>query len=247
MKFSAGALAALLMMHSYANAQEGGDLQAQILYAFETEDTNTLRAVAQNLSAQAAQAPGDTATRYHAAHAQYRLGLLLAQQRSGGSAAAFGSCIDTLKAALMNDVKSADSYALQSACYFQAAQINVVEAPLLRSRAASRIQTAQGLAPKNPRVIFIAAAQALARARAGSREHAAAVKQLQDAARIFEASSATRIDAPAWGDAEAYLMLGREFAERGDRVAARNWVEKAVLAAPQYKAAQQQLKRLAAS
>jgi tetratricopeptide (TPR) repeat protein len=248
MRLAAKAWTALLLVQSLAaTAQEGGDVQAQILYAYETEDTNTLKAVAQNLSLPAANGAGDVALRYHAAHAQYRLGLLLAQQRARGVDSAFSACIDALKPALERDVKSAEAYALQSACYFQLAESRSLEAVLLRSRAAERIKTAQGLAPKNPRVILIASAQVLARARPGSTEREQAVKQLEVAARIFEASSATRVDAPGWGDAEAYLMLGREFAVRGDRVAARNWVEKAVLAAPEYKAAQQQLKRLAAS
>ncbi len=54
-------------------------------------------------------------------------------------------------------------------------------------------------------------------------------------------SSATSIDTPGWGHAEAYLALGRELQARGDQLGARNWIEKSLIAAPDYKAAQRQL------
>jgi len=68
-----------------------------------------------------------------------------------------------------------------------------------------------------------------------------AFAQLQLAAQLFDASSATSIDTPGWGHAEAYLVLGRELQARGDQVGARNWIEKSLIAAPDYKAAQRQL------
>ena len=48
-------------------------------------------------------------------------------------------------------------------------------------------------------------------------------------------------DSPGWGHAEAYLALGRELQARGDRLGARNWIEKALIAAPDDKAAQRQM------
>jgi len=68
-----------------------------------------------------------------------------------------------------------------------------------------------------------------------------AFAQLQLAAQLFDASSATSIDTPGWGHAEAYLALGRELQARGDQLGARNWIEKSLIAAPDYKAAQRQL------
>jgi hypothetical protein len=37
------------------------------------------------------------------------------------------------------------------------------------------------------------------------------------------------------------LALGRELQARGDQLGARNWIEKSLIAAPDYKAAQRQL------
>ena len=67
---------------------------------------------------------------------------------------------------------------------------------------------------------------------------------LQQAAQLFEQSSATRADVPGWGHAEAYLALGMQLAARGDVLGARNWIEKSLIVAPDYKAAQKQLMML---
>jgi Tfp pilus assembly protein PilF len=64
---------------------------------------------------------------------------------------------------------------------------------------------------------------------------------LQLAVQLFDASSATNIDTPGWGHAEAYLALGRELQSRGDQLGARNSIEKSLIVAPDYKAAQRQL------
>ena len=46
-------LAALLLLAAAASAQQGGDLQAQILYAYQTEDGNSLSNLIQDLATQA--------------------------------------------------------------------------------------------------------------------------------------------------------------------------------------------------
>ena len=84
----------------------------------------------------------------------------------------------------------------------------------------------------------------LARAKPGSDEQRRAFAELERAAQLFDASSATNIDTPGWGHAEAYLALGEQLQARGDPVGARNWMEKSLLAAPDYKAAQRQLAQL---
>jgi hypothetical protein len=55
---------------------------------------------------------------------------------------------------------------------------------------------------------------------------------------LFGQASATAADAPGWGDADAYLALGKELQRRGDTLGARNWIERALIASPDYKAAQ---------
>lgn len=226
-------------------AQEGGDIQAQILYAYQTEDSNTLANLIQNLSNQVKNDSADAALRYHLAHAQYRNGDLLRQRHAREAAAALSDCIDELKPLLDKNAKSAEALALQSACYAALADLKSLESVLLRSRATERLKAAFSLAPRNPRVVLLMAMQDMRGAKPGSPESQHAFTELQLAAHLFDESSGTNIDTPGWGHAEAYLALGRELQARSDHLGARNWIEKSLIAAPDYKAAQRQLALLA--
>lgn len=234
-------LALLSFSAILAGAQEGGDLQAQILYAFQTEDANQLNNLVLKLANQVKSGGADAALRYHLAHAEYRFGLLTEAKRPRDAAPAFSDCIDQLKQILEQDVKSAESLALQSACYAHLARHRRLEAVLLRSRGEERLSSAFALAPRNPRVLFLTAMDGLARSKPGSAENKRAFEQLQQAAQLFDQSSATRDDVPGWGHAEAYLALGVQLQSRGDLLGARNWIEKSLIAAPDFKAAQRQM------
>jgi tetratricopeptide (TPR) repeat protein len=234
---------ALLLFATAAPAQLGGDIQAQILYAFQTEDTNTLENLIQDLGERVKADAGDAALRYHLAHAQYRRGLLADRSNAHEAEAesAFADCIDNLKPVLSQDVKSVEALTLQSACYSGLAEHRSLQAVLLRSRSDERLKTALKLAPRNPRAVFLASMEGLAHAKPGSAERQHAFAQLQLAAQLFDASSATNIDTPGWGHAESYLALGRELQSRGDQLGARNWIEKSLIVAPDYGEAQRQL------
>jgi hypothetical protein len=240
-------LSAILMLAAAAaaRAQEGGDTQAQIDYAYQTEDANRLTNLVQTLTTQLKNDSADSALRYHLAHAQYRFGLLTRERHAHGAEAAFADCIDALKPVIDQDVKSPEAMALQSACYSGLADLRSLEAVLLRSRAADRLKAALMLAPRNPRAVLLSAMQDLRHAKPGSPEARRGFAELQSAAELFEHSSGTSNDAPGWGHADAYLALGRELQVRGDHLGARNWIEKALIAAPDYKTAQRQLASLA--
>jgi hypothetical protein len=235
------AAAALSFAAVLAAAQEGGDLQAQILYAYHSEDTNELNNLVQSLTTQVKAGGADAALRYHLAHADYRYGLLLGSARSHDAVTAFDGCIDQLKEVLEHDVKSAEALALESACYGGLANHKRLEAVLLRSRQADRLAAAFAIAPNNPRVLYLKAMDGLAHAKPGSEQAEASFKDLERAAKLFDESSATREDVPGWGHAECYLALGIQLQARNDQLAARNWIEKALIVAPNYKAAQRQL------
>jgi len=227
-----------------AHAQRGGDLQAQILYAFQSEDLNQLTGLIQTLKTQEQTGTADSALRYHLAHADYRLALLSGEERRRNAEPALNECIDQLKPVLEKDADSVEALALQSACYSNLVKYKKFEAVLYRTRAADRLRTAFMLAPKNPRVLYLSAIDAMARAKPGSPESGLSFEQLQLSVQLFEQSSATTIDTPGWGHAEAYLELGRQLEMRGDVLGARNWIEKALIMAPDYKAARRQLAAL---
>src|ERR1700704_2774926 len=99
-------LTALVMAAFAAQAQEGGDTQAQIDYAYQTEDSNSLGNLIQNLSNRVQNDSADTALRYHLAHAQYRFGQLSRERHARAAESAFSDCIDELKPVIDKDVKS---------------------------------------------------------------------------------------------------------------------------------------------
>ncbi len=233
----------LLLAAAALHAQEGGDVQAQILYAYHTEDTNGLTNLIQAIGAKLKDSPDDDALRYHLAHAQYRFGELSAAARDRGSSA-FSECIDDLKQLLKRNVRSVEGLVLQGACYDALADASSVQTYLLRARATDRLRQAARLEPRNPRLLLIEASATLAHSKPGSPEHRQALAELEMAAHEFDASAATSIDVPGWGHAQAYLAMGRELQARGDTLDARNWIEKSLIAAPDYKAAQRQLASL---
>lgn len=222
-------------------AQEGGDMQAQILYAYQSEDTNQLANLMQNLVNQVKADGADAALRYHLAHAEYRFGQLAQGKRAHEAAPAFSDCVDQLKSLLEHDVKSVEALVLQSACYGELAKRRRLEAVLLRSKADERLNAAFKLDPRNPRVLYFMAEEGFSRSKPRSPEAERAFAQLQESAKIFDQSSATRNDIPGWGHAQAYLALGAQLQSRGDALGARNWIEKALIVAPDYKAAQRQM------
>ena len=239
-------LTAMLLTAVRVMAQEGGDTQAQIDYAYQTEDGNRLANLIQNLTTRVKDNSADISLRYHLAHAQYRFGQLSGERHAHAAEAAFSDCIDELKPAIdTKDVKSVESMVLQSACYSGLAELKSLEAVLLRSRAADRLSAALKLQPRNPRAMLLSAQQDLRHAKPGSPEGQRGFAELRSAAELFEQSSGTSNDAPGWGHAEAYLALGRELQNRGDHLGARNWIEKALIAAPDFKMAQRQLASLA--
>src|SRR5271163_4119014 len=119
--------------------QQGGDLQAQILYAYQAEDANSLANLTQELSTEVKADAGDASLRYHLAHAQYRRGLLEGAKNAHQADSAYADCVDQLKAVLTQDVKSVEALVLQSACYADLAGYRTLESVLLRSRADERL------------------------------------------------------------------------------------------------------------
>ncbi len=233
-------LVLLLSLAAAAGAQEGGDLQAQILYAYQTEDLGELGNLAQRLEDRVKAGGADAALHYHLAHADYRFGLLASRQRRKAAASAFDGCIDQLKPVLDQDAKSVEALLLQSACYRELAKERHLEAVLLRTRADERLKSAFEIGPRNPRVLYLVAMAGLAGSKPDSAEGQRAFATLLEAAQLFEHSSATQADVPGWGHAEAYLALGMQLSARGDVLSARNWIEKSLIVAPDYKAAQKE-------
>ena len=154
-------------------------MQAQILYAYQSEDTNQLASLVQNLANQVKAGGADASLRYHLAHAEYRFGLLAQGKRAHDAAPAFADCVDQLKPILEQDVKSVEALVLQSTCYDELAKRRRLEAVLLRSKAEERLNAAFKLDPRNPRVLYFMAQDGFSRSKPHSPEAERAFAELQ--------------------------------------------------------------------
>jgi tetratricopeptide (TPR) repeat protein len=239
-----GLLAAAQALHAAAVGGLGGDLQARILYGFQTEDRAQLGELKDSLSAEVAADGGGDALRYQLAHADFRYAALVADENRRDAEAALAECAAETATLLSHDAQSAEALALDSACREELAKFRKLQGVVLRAQAEAHLAQARRLAPANPRILLLLAYKELAAARGGSPHSDAGLEALRRAALRFEATPATDPDVPGWGHAEAYLALGREYFARGDVLAARNWIEKALIAAPDYKAAQRALAAL---
>ena len=134
---------------------------------------------------------------------------------------------------------------LQSACYDELAKRRHLEAVLLRSQADERLNAAFKLgAAQSPRAVLLAEMDDSRARSPARRKRSGRSPSFRNRRRSSISRSATRNDVPGWGHAQAYLALGVQLQERGDTLGARNWIEKSLIVAPDYKAAQRQMASL---
>jgi hypothetical protein len=214
------------------------DLEARVEYGYFTEDTRTLEGLAAPLA-------GDEATdgmrSYYAALAGYRLALVESEKDKTKARSAAEQCVGSLDRAQQATAAAtpAESMALQGACLELLGQLSPLRAPLAGSKGKSQIQKALKLAPRNPRVLLLDAIVASGGAANGA-ERELTLGKLKKAIVALEGERQELVHAPAWGLADAYTRLGRLYLDKGEPVAARDALEHALLAAPEF----QQARRL---
>ena len=108
------------------------------------------------------------------------------------------------------------------------------------ARTASRCARRPALAPDNPRIKLVQAICA-----PNTAADPAAVERWRAVVASFEAAPPSRPGKPDWGHVEALTMLGETYLQRGDPVAARDALERALVLAPDYRQAQQLLQAAA--
>ena len=215
------------------------DLEARIEYGYFTEDGRTLERLA---VAPAGDEAKDGMKGYYAGLAGYRLTLVeTARDKTRARSAAEG-CVSSLDGALRASPAAvpAESMALQSACLEELAELSPpLRSPFAGSKSKSQMEKALRMAPRNPRVLLLDAIVAFERAPNGA-EGERALGKLKKAIVALENERQEVVHTPAWGLAEAYTYLGRMYLDKGDPVKARDALERALLAAPEF----QQARRL---
>ena len=174
------------------------DVEGRIQYGFYTEDARALADVADELTrGEEAQEP---LREYYAGLANYRLALVLSSRDKGRARDAIEHCVDSLGAALKTEADFAAALALQSACLRTMSDLKPWK-PLAGSKSSGQLEKAVKLAPKDPRVLMLAAVEGMD----GDKLDDASLARLKKAAAAFEAERQGMDRTPGWGAADSQL------------------------------------------
>jgi tetratricopeptide (TPR) repeat protein len=230
--------------HAQVSTADAADYENRIEFAFLSEDAKELRALTDSLTRLAGGDDGGPLAHYLAAHADYRLAVVLIDMRKPGAEEAAKACVDELTDLTRKDSRDVEALAQKAACHALLAATSVIKSVTHGPAAADTIGTALALAAKNPRARLVDALVDYWRPAklGGDRERAFA--KFKRAAEAFEAVPPGASGFPSWGGADAYYWLGKSYIDRGDVAAARNALEQALIVAPDYAAARRQLSRL---
>jgi tetratricopeptide (TPR) repeat protein len=229
------------------------DLESRIQYAYFTEDARALRSLMDPLPSGEQH---DGLKSYYAGLLAYRLILLATTDKppangklpmdgnKGEARQMTDRCIADLDHALEVQSDFPDALALQSACLGLVADLGALRAPFAGPKSRMQIHKALQLAPKNPRVLLLDAIGDYEHTNVLGSDGERTLGKFKKAVAAFEAERADLDQVPGWGAAEAYVWLARCYLNRGDAVAARDALERAILIAPEFAQARRLLTRI---
>lgn len=212
------------------SVEELADAAARVQYAYYTEDARSLEESLAVIDGLDVDANLGALKSYHLAYGHWRLAQVqgaIGNKRASGQAV--NACEAHADAATASDARFAEAFGVAAVCGASAPSQGKADCRGKPLRAALL------LAPENPRLLFI---QALCARDSDVEDWRAVVT-------AFEAAPPRSERAPDWGHAEALLALGQSYLTRGDAVAARDAVERALVIAPDYRAAQLMLEAAA--
>lgn len=221
-------------------ATDWADVEGRVQYAFYVEDARAITSVAQTVAA----TPPDALRDYYLGLAQYRLLLLATGSNKDAAKVAAESCVDRLDGATKARANFADALALQAGCMGILSGLKPWKAIVLGSRSTSQLAAAVKASPRNPRVILLDGLADYERPAIVGGDKQRAFTKFQQAVAAFEVERQGVSPVPGWGAAEAYAYLARSQLDRGDAVAARGSLERALLLAPDYAFAKRLLAKI---
>nr|WP_298717965.1 hypothetical protein [uncultured Steroidobacter sp.] len=239
----------LLAVASSATAgstAEFDDLVARLQFSFYTGDSRALENMVTELERFEVDSSLAAAKSYQLAYGQWKLAQLLGEPnderartttRSNASKAA-KTCVQHAREAIAKEPRMAEIYAIEAACdTYEPGSIQRGSTGCVRSKS---MRTALTLGPDNPRVLFINALCS-----ADAEADPAAIERWRAVVARFEAAPPSQPGKPDWGHAEALTLLGESYLKRGEMVAARDVLERALVLAPDYRQAQKLLQTAA--
>ncbi len=225
---------------------EFDDAVARLQFAFYTADTRSLEEMLTLLGGFEVDASLAAAKSYQLAYGNWKLAQLYSEPlderprpnaKSSASKAA-KSCVQHARETIAKDPRIADVYAIEAVCDDHASHaLTLHVGGCSRSKS---MRTALTLGAENPRVHFINALCA-----PEVEGDPGLVDRWRTVVAKFEAAPPSQPGKPDWGHAEALTQLGESYLQRGEMVAARDVLERALVLAPDYRQAQKLLQTAA--
>jgi tetratricopeptide (TPR) repeat protein len=223
---------------------EFDDAVARMQFAFFTGDSRALEEMLHTLANLEVDAGLAAARSYQLAYGNWKLAQVLSDPENEGARSsrtsagkAAKACVQHARQAIEKDPRMADIHAIEAVCDAFSPGAERGSPACLRSKS---MRTALTLGADNPRVQFIHALCS-----PDSADDPAALQRWRSVVARFEAAPPSQPGKPDWGHAEALTLLGRSYLKRGDTVAARDALERALVLAPDYRQAQKLLKMAA--
>jgi len=231
------------------------DLFARMQFEYYAADARALQRDLEALKKFKASESDAILRSYYLAYGHMKLTEVLAEKdrsaarKSAGECRHYAEAVTALEPKRVNarerarlDTLLGELWAIQAACISLDAKISFLPVPALSDNRAR--EKASALAPGNPRVQLLAAIEATKQAD-NAQEHAVASRDLVTVTTLFDTLPPPEDGMPDWGYAEAFAWLGQSYLLLGDRVGARNALERALVLAPDFvwaRTLQQQLK-----
>jgi hypothetical protein len=245
---SCGVLLALLVAATASgeSVTELDDAAARMQYAFYTADSQGIETILKNLEEFQVEESLAASKAYQLAYGNWKLSQLYLQPLANQSPRPNGkslaskaaqTCVRNARHAVELDAANAEAMAIEAVCDGHSATARTGSMGCANSKS---LRTANGLAPNNPRIKLVQAICTESKA-----TDPAAVERWRAVVASFEGAPPSRPGKPDWGQVEALTMLGETYLQRGDPVAARDVLERALVMAPDYRQAQQLLQSAA--
>lgn len=241
----AGVLAFVSATAAAESVAEFDDAAARLQYAFFTRDTRAIEELISLIEGYEANESLAATKAYDLAYGHWKLAQVhagaAAQQKSTIAAAAARKCAQSARDASDLEERWAEAHALEAVCTGMPQGVFSIVGISGGACARSKpLRTALSLAPDNPRVLLI---EALCNAHEAV--DAATVERWKKVVEAFASAPVARRGTPDWGHAEALTLLGDTYLKRGDALAAREAIERALVLAPDYQTAQTLLEQAA--
>jgi cytochrome c-type biogenesis protein CcmH/NrfG len=208
-------------------------LRDQIELAYNRGDIPGIEAAREALLATPAASSQRAFAEYLAAYGRLRESMVAADREDKPAASRYlDDCIDELKPVVAAHPGFAEARALLGSCYGASTTYHVLSSTVRGMKGGQQLAEALKIAPDNPWVVFQNGVSDYSTPAIFGGSDKQALKRLLRAAELFAAARPPGSTSPAWGEAEAWLYIGRVYQSLNQPAQAREALQKASRLAP---------------